>query len=224
MTQARARLRLLAALSNQFKGPPPQLRNGDRFLYWKTEVNKANSRWAGPAVCLCQNRSLVLGLEGGHYFVVHSTRVRFHYRSELLQLQPPAHMPEQPAISPTNEADRCLLSAIDKDEANLYEISIGEPWDEMLQEELNTIPDENRSYPSSVKFPERKHSVRFELDSYDDKTNMPGEQDIILRDDKSLTIIEKDQGTGTHPLLMENTCQGGTKRRVFSNGGCVSYF
>lgn len=127
-TQSRARLRLLAALRSQVKQAPPQLRNGDRFLYWKTETNLSKSRWNGPAVCLGQNRSLVLGLEGGHAFVVHSTRTRFHYRSELQQLKPIAHMPDNPELPPITDADQSLLSAVSEEEPNVYALSIGLHW------------------------------------------------------------------------------------------------
>lgn len=197
VTETRARLRFLSALRSQVKQAPPQLRNGDRFLYWKTETNASKSRWTGPAVCLGQNRSLVLGLEGGHPFVVHSTRAKFHGRSALQQLQRFAHMPENPELPPIMAADQSLLTAIAEDEPNVYSISVGLPWNAEGIESCCAVDISKSSSPKAL--------PRSELDNFDDTSGMPGEMEIVLREDTSGEILEEDQGNGTHPVLLEDS-------------------
>ena len=149
---------------------------------------------------------MVLGLEGGHPFIVQSTRVRFHYRSDLQQVQPFANMPEKPMVPPITERDRVFHAELDEDEANLYALSIGVPWHMNPAVRVNTGQSDPVSALSLLFDAIPRGEIprsRVELDSHDDNVKMPGERNIVLRDDATMKIIEVDRGTGVHPVLVE---------------------
>jgi hypothetical protein len=77
----RARQRLNASLRAQISGRPPDLRNGDSFLYWRTSVVRSQSGWRVPAIVIPQQRNIVIGFMGGIVVLCHRTRARLFKRS-----------------------------------------------------------------------------------------------------------------------------------------------
>jgi hypothetical protein len=77
----RARQRLNASLRAQVSERPPDLRNGDSFLYWRTSVVRSLSCWRGPAIVNAQQRNMVIGFMGEIVVLCQRTRARLFERS-----------------------------------------------------------------------------------------------------------------------------------------------
>jgi hypothetical protein len=76
-----ARMRLQTALRQRTVRPDPLVfQNGDLFLFWRSGTGAGSGGYKGPAVCIGQDRSLVIGFQGGHLVTAHTSRCLLHRR------------------------------------------------------------------------------------------------------------------------------------------------
>jgi hypothetical protein len=75
------RMRLQTALRQRtVRLDPLFLQNGDMSLFWWSGTSAGLGGYKGPAVCIGQHRSLVIGFQGGHLVTAHTSRFLLHRR------------------------------------------------------------------------------------------------------------------------------------------------
>jgi hypothetical protein len=123
----RAKMRLLMAMKSNLR-KCVKLCNGDTFMFWRTEGNNFKSRCEGPATCICQTGSLVVGMIASNMFTVRASRCKLHGR-RTTHFTPPFEALPDDAVLPSNSMrNRALNEALGDDAANQFAMAVGEHW------------------------------------------------------------------------------------------------
>jgi hypothetical protein len=123
----RAKMRLLMALKSNLR-KSVKLCNGDTFMFWRTDGNNSKSRCEGPATCIGQTGSLVVGMIAGNVFTVRASRRKLHGRRTTHFTPPFETLPDDAVLPSNSRRNQSLNEALDDDAANQLAMSIGERW------------------------------------------------------------------------------------------------
>jgi hypothetical protein len=127
LVMKRAKMRLLMALKSNLR-KSVKLCNGDKFLFWRTDGNNSKSRCEGPATCICQTGSLVVGMIAGNVFTVRASRCKLHGRRATHFAPPFEALPDDAVLPSNSRRNQALNEALDDDAANQFAMAIGEHW------------------------------------------------------------------------------------------------